>query len=155
PRRKARSERCECWVEFFSADDFFEGLAPIETPRLAWCWPWPWLWLRCDCFERCERSIEIEFVVEVLGADDFAQPRRVLSVPASCPSERMARGDVGGIPADERGRDLSRAFELGDVGTTGRFLQPPMGMQFVLDLPSRRVRPFTARANDERRKSEY
>src|SRR5262249_585022 len=27
--------------------------------------------------------------------------------------------------------------------------------RFVLDLPSRRVRPFTARANDERRKSEY
>src|SRR6516162_9649758 len=157
----ARRERHKRRMKFLACDDLAEGLAPIETVvaalladgllRAALA---VGLGLRCGGFEGCERGVEIKLVIEMLGIDDLAQARRGFAMPRPRPSDGMAGRDVGGIATDDCGRELPRAFELGDVGTTGGFLQPPMGMQLVLDLPRRRIGPYPARADNQRRKAE-
>lgn len=56
-------------MEFFAADDLAEGFVPIELPgrrvvlgRRVSLGGWR------DEFERCERDIEVEFIVKVLVA---------------------------------------------------------------------------------------
>src|SRR5262249_17468939 len=132
-------------MELLAADDFAEGSAPIERPRRRVVLG----------FERRERDIEVEFIVEVFGSGDLAQPWCAFSMPRPGPTDRMAGGHVGRIAADDCGRELPRAFSLGDVGTARRLFQSPMCMQLVLDLPRRWIRPYAPRANDERRKTEY
>src|SRR6516164_2719163 len=58
----------------------------------------------------------------------------------------MACWYVAGITADERGCELPGAFEFVDFVGASRVFQPPMRVQFVLDLPRRRIRPLPAGA---------
>src|SRR6516162_8952641 len=133
-------------MKLLAADDLAEGDAPIERFRpalLAYGLLWTILAVAgrfwCNGFECFERKIKIEFIVEVLGADDFAELRRVLSVPRPRPPDRMAGRDVGGVASNQLGGDAPRALELCDVGTPRGFFQPPMGVQFVLDFSRCRI----------------
>jgi hypothetical protein len=88
-----------------------EGAPPSPaTPAVASVGRCFWWEFDRGLFQELERGRQLELPFDRAG-DDAREPRHALPVPAPRPSNRMHRGDVGRVPADQARGEDPRALE--------------------------------------------